>query len=127
MAASPGRSIQSSQKREFEIKYVNRLREIPVAELLGLLAYESASKISKFADENLNFSDTIEENCEDIKYNIAVYDDDVEDFIFNNALEKLITTSRKKGDHESAEDVRILRSARAVIYYTIKERGNDGV
>lgn len=127
MAASPGRSVQGSQKREFEIKYINRLREIPIAELLGLLAYESASKISKLAEENIKFSDSIDDNIEEIKYNTAVYDDEVEDFIFNESMEKVVAISRNLGDHESAENVRILRSARAVIYFTLKERGDDGV
>lgn len=127
MAASPGRSVQGSQKREFEIKYINRLREIPIVELLGLLAYESASKISKLAEENIKFSDSIDDNIEEIKYNTAVYDDEVEDFIFNESMEKVVAISRNLGDHESAENVRILRSARAVIYFTLKERGDDGV
>jgi hypothetical protein len=127
MAASPGRSVQSSLKREFEIRYINRLREIPVVELLGLLAYESASKISKLAEEDLKFSDSVEDSFEDIKYNTAVYDDEAENYIFNESMEKIVAVSRNIGDHESAENVRILRSARAVIYFTLKERGDDGV
>lgn len=127
MAASPGRSAQGSQKREYEIKYIGKLREIPVAELLGLLAYESASKISKLADEGLVFVDSLDEDNEEIKYNTAVYDDEVEDYIFNTSIQKLVSISRTKGDHESAENVRILRSARAVIYFTIKERDNNGI
>jgi hypothetical protein len=127
MAASPGRSVQSFQKREFEIRYINRLREIPVVELLGLLAYESASKISKLAEEDLKFSDSVESSFEEIKYNTAVYEDDVEDYIYNESMDKIIAISRNIGDHESAENVRILRSARAVIYFTLKERGDDGV
>lgn len=121
MAVSPGRSTQNLLKQDLEVKYVGRLKDIPVTELLGLLAYENASKISKLADENMNFSECVDNEYEEIKYNTAIYDDEAEDFIFNETLENLVSVSRKIGNHEAAEDVRILRSARAVIYYTMKE------
>lgn len=127
MAASPGRSVQSSQKRELEVEYVKRLRDIPVEELLGMLAYECASKITKFADEGLEFEGLLEERSSGVKYNTAVYDDTVEDYIYTPTLENLVGLSRSKGDHASAEDVRTYRSARVVIYFALKERDEDGV
>lgn len=122
MAVSPGRSAQNFQKKEQEIKYISRLRDVPIMELLGILAYDCASKISKNAEEDFKFIDLIDDKNEEIKYNTAIYEEEAEEYIFNHTLEKLISAARAKGDHESAENVRILRSARAVIYYSNQEK-----
>lgn len=121
MAISPGRSVSNTQRREQEIRYIAQLRDIPKAELMEILPYEGASKISKLADEELPFSESVDEESNDIRFNTGIYDDEAEEYIYNESLAKIIDISRKVGDHESAENVRILRSARAVIYYTLKE------
>lgn len=122
MAISPGRSVTNTQKREQELMYISRLREIPKSELMEILPYEGATKISKLAEEKYIFSNCIDEKNDAIRFNTAIYDDEAEEYIFNDTLSDIIDIARKAGDHESAENVRILRSARAVIYYTLKER-----
>lgn len=126
MANSPGRSTVNAHRREQEIKYIARLRDIPKSELVEILHYDDALAIDNLADNQQPFNKCLNEFSDDIRFNTAMYDDQAEEFIFNEALSKTIDTSRKIGDHESAENVRILRSARAVLYYTMQE-GKSGV
>lgn len=126
MANSPGRSVGNAQRREQEVKYIARLRDIPKAELIELLPFTEASKIDNLAENHLSFSKCLNTNSDDVRFNTAMYDDRAEEFIYNKTLAEIIDASRKVGDHESAENVRILRSARAVLYYTMQE-GKDGI
>lgn len=124
MTASPGRTAQNSRKHMQEVQYVERLREMPVDELLGKLSIDSALEIDANSEKPQLFEEILEDNGNELKFNTAIYSDDAEDFIFNDALAKLIEISRSAGDHSAAEHVRILRSARAVIFFALKDRSS---
>lgn len=122
MTASPGRSAQNSHKHILEVQYVERLREVPVGELLGILSINSAIEIDANSENPQLFEKILEGNSSELRFNTAIYSDEVEEFIYNDALAKLVKISRGAGDHLAAEHVRILRSARAVIYFALKDR-----
>lgn len=124
MAASPGQSTPDTLKKQREIDYVNKLRGIPINELLRILKVEIAEDISNSADNNGPVHGMLDDENQDIKYNTAFYDDGAEDYIENSSTLRLINESRIKGDHYSAEKVRILRSARTVMYYTYLGENN---
>jgi hypothetical protein len=122
MAASPGRAIMNMNKKAYEANYVAILRDIPIIELTNLLSIDHAGNIAKLADNNIDFYDSVPRESEEIKFNTSIYKDEIEDFIDCLAVRSLVDASRKRGDHRSAENVRILRSARAVIYYSQEEK-----
>ena len=123
MASSPGRATSDTYKKSMEANYVAGLRDIPIAELTNILSASSATEIADLAENSNDFYASVPGISQDIKFNTSMYDDEVEDYIDCLVLRELIDVSRKNGDHLSAEKVRILRSARAVIYYSIKEKG----
>lgn len=122
MAASPGRSTSDSYKKSMEASYVAGLRDIPIYELASILSANYAGDIVDLADNHMDFYASVPAESEDVKFNTSMYEDEVEDYIDCIAMRSLIEASRKAGDHLSAEKVRILRSARAVIYYSQKEK-----
>jgi len=128
MVASPGSQPLNTFKKQQEIEYSMKLKEIPISELLNILDTDTAKDINLSADNNENFLGYLSGPQESIKYNTALYDEDVEDFILNSTVIEIIKKARSTGDHKSAEKVRVLRSARAVIYCAgIRTEGHYGV
>lgn len=117
MVASPGPRPLNTYKKQQEIEYSNKLRDIPIDELVHILDPITAEIIDTSANKNTEFTDCLTTNQEIVKYNTAIYDEELEDFILNQRLMEVIAKARSTGDHYSAEKVRVLRSARAVIYY----------
>jgi len=116
MVASPGSTPLNTYKKRFEVEYSNRLREIPINELVEIIDFETSNTINDLANNKEDFMKTLLPNQEDVKYNTSVYSDEIEDFIINSTVLDIIKKSRELGDHASAEKVRVIRSARAVIY-----------
>ena len=122
MATSPGRSSSDNSRREFEFNYVKRLREFSKEELFSLLSKITAVAINQCAELGTDTTAFLDEESSDIRYNTAIYEDDAEDYIYGTTMQELIKISRTMSNHEAAENVRILRSARAVIYYSTIEK-----
>ena len=107
----------SNSNTDREANYANQLLEIPFEELPERISLKEANRIDSAADEGKDILGIgLSDSALDTRFNRAVYDDEVEDFIAaSTALGKLITRIRETGLHPDAERVRLLRSARAVL------------
>lgn len=126
MAISPGNRYIDTGAREREAAYVRQLREIPLDELMVLLPALDAVSVDSAAAAGEDVL-KVELPEDAVRYNTATYDDDVEDFIYaSSAMSRLLDEKRRNDSHLEAERIRLLRSARAVLYYSAYEEQTNG-
>lgn len=88
------------------------------SELMDAMTFEEAQDIDRIVGTSGNLGQAVlGESAANCRFNREVYDDAVEDFIFDSkAILDLIEVVRS-GSHQDAEVMRLFRSARARIYF----------
>lgn len=103
-------------------QYGEALREFTVEELLELLSGAEAKQIDADANAGKDILQAdVSESAMMCRFNRGTYDDydGAEDFMYEStALASLTRLSQTLGTHEAGERVRLLRSARACIFFT---------
>lgn len=123
MAISPGRTAVNETKARESAEYANSLVEIPLEQLPAIMSPAEAFIVDTFASLGEDVLQAeVSDKARTAARNKGDYNDDAEDYIFGSeALREYISEMRKTESRESAERVRMLRSARAVLYYAVEQ------
>ena len=122
MAVSPGYRPPNMEVQEKNRLYGETMRDFSLFELFEALSQAEVCQIEAAANSG---KDVLRADISDLarscRYNAEVYDDQTEDLIAESAaLMALIQASRSDAGHESAERVRLLRSARATAALAVR-------
>ncbi len=117
MAISPRRTVADSTKAQENAEYANSIVEFPLDALIESMTLPEAFIIDTYAHLGADvLGATVSTKALTMRLNKAVFDDETEDYIFgSDALVAYIAEMRKVESRESAERVRLLRSARALL------------
>lgn len=127
MAAFPGSRAPDMAKKELEASYSAALREFEPQEIQSLMTPHEAFVVDEAANKKLDvLKADISPEALALRMNRAVYDDEAEDYIAeSDALIELIKLSRLDASHEGAERVRLLRSARYLLFLANRDERQE--
>jgi hypothetical protein len=105
-------------KADKERAYEDMTLMLSPSDLIEAMTYEEAQDIDRLVGSKGNLGQAVlSESAVNCRYNREVYEDDVEDFIYESkAILELIEVVRN-GTHQDAEIMRLFRSARARLYF----------
>lgn len=118
MAISPGSSTPNQTKAQENEKYANSVVDMSIETLVESMSLPEAFIIDTLAHMGTDVLNAhITTAAFSMRLNKNIYTDEMEDYIFGSeALQEYVADTRREGSRQSAERVRLLRSARAIMY-----------